>query len=92
MQRRRPEHSRKLLIGFHRAHPLSNTEVSLLWDAIILRLLITVLLSDVKLKIGADQDPDVLEDRTEAYDMLVIISHLDHNSAVNKLLTACDFY
>ncbi len=81
-----------LLIGFHRTHPLSNAEVSLLWDAIILRLLITVLLSDVKLKIRADQDLDVMADRTEAYDMLVIINHLDHNSMVNKLRAACGFY
>ena len=54
-----------LLVGFHRAHPLSDTEVSFLWDAINLRLLITVLLSDVKLRLAADRDPDVLQDRTE---------------------------
>ena len=80
-----------LLIGFHCAHPLSDAEVSLLWDAIILRLLITILLSDVKLKIGADQDPDVFEDRTEAYDMLLKISKLDHMSTVNKLRSVCGF-
>ena len=81
-----------LLIGFHRTHPLSNAEVSLLWDAIILRLLITVLLSDVKLKIGKNQYPGAAGDRTEAYDLLVIISRLDHNSMVNKLRAACGFY
>lgn len=81
-----------LLIGFHRTHPLSNAEVSLLWDAIILRLLITVLLSDVKLKIGKNHYPGAVEDRTEAYDLLVIISSLDHNSMVNKLRAACGLY
>jgi len=81
-----------LLIGFHRTHPLSNAEVSLLWDAIILRLLITVLLSDVKQKLGAGQDHDVFEDRNEAYNMLVIISRLDHNSTVNKLRATCGYY
>jgi hypothetical protein len=81
-----------LLIGFHRSHPLSNAEVSLLWDAIILRLLITILLSDVKLKIGVDNQPDILEDRTEAYNMLVKISRLDHDATVNRLRAACGFY
>jgi Ser/Thr protein kinase RdoA (MazF antagonist) len=81
-----------LLIGFHRTHPLSNAEVTLLWDAIILRLFITVLLSDVKLKLGTDQDSDALEDRNEAYDLLVIISRLDHNAIVHKLRAACGFY
>ncbi len=81
-----------LLIGFHGTHPLSDTEVSLLWDAIILRLLITILLSDVKLKIGADQDPDVFEDRTEAFEMLVMICRQDHNATVNQLRAACGFY
>jgi Ser/Thr protein kinase RdoA (MazF antagonist) len=81
-----------LLIGFHRSHPLSDTEVFLLWDAIILRLLITVLLCDVKLKIGVHKDPGILEDRTEAYNMLVIISRWDHNSTVNRLRAACGFY
>jgi Ser/Thr protein kinase RdoA (MazF antagonist) len=80
-----------LLIGFHHTHSLSDAEVSLLWDAIILRLLITVLLSEVKLKIGTDHDTDVLEDRTEAYDMLVKIERLDHNSVVNKLRSACGY-
>jgi hydroxylysine kinase len=79
-----------LLIGFHRIHPLSDAEVSLLWDAIILRLLITVLLSDVKLKLGS-QDQDVIEEKTEAYDMLVKIIRLDHTSTVNRLRAACGF-
>ncbi|MFT5134572.1 MAG: hydroxylysine kinase [Gammaproteobacteria bacterium] len=81
-----------LLIGFHRTHPLSNTEVSLLWDAIILRLLITVLLSDMKVGIGTDQYPDAFADRSEAYEMLVLISQVQHNSIVNKLRAACGFY
>ena len=81
-----------LLLGFHGAHPLSDTEVSLLWDAIILRLLITVLLSDVKLAIGADQDPDVVGDRTEAYGMLVKAGQLDHAATVNQLRSVCGYY
>jgi hypothetical protein len=63
----------------------------LLWDAIILRLLITVLLSDIKLKIGADQDPDVFQDRTEAYDMLVKFGELDRTSTVNQLRSLCGY-
>jgi hydroxylysine kinase len=78
-----------LLAGFHAAHPLSDTEVSLLWDAIILRLLITVLLSDVKLKLGADQDPDVLLDRTEAYEMLVRFGELDRCSTIKQFRKIC---
>lgn len=80
-----------LLFGFHHIHPLSDAEVSLLWDAIILRLLITILLSDVKLKIGTDQDPDVYEERTEAYNTLVKINNLDYKSVVNKLRSVCGF-
>jgi hydroxylysine kinase len=80
-----------LLVGFHGAHPLSDTEVSLLWDAITLRLLITVLLSDVKLKLGADQDPDVFQDRTEAYQMLVRFSDLDRGSTVTKFRSLCGY-
>jgi Ser/Thr protein kinase RdoA (MazF antagonist) len=44
-----------LLIGFHRVHPLSAAEVSLLWDAMTLRVLITILLSDIKLNMGVDR-------------------------------------
>ncbi|MEH6592031.1 MAG: phosphotransferase [Halioglobus sp.] len=80
-----------LLLGFHRTHPLSDTEVSLLWDAIILRLLITVLLSDVKLAIGSKQDPDVFEDRTEAYQLLKKASQLDHAATVNQLRAVCGY-
>ena len=61
-----------------------------MWDAIILRLLITVLLSDVKLKLGS-QDQDVIEEKIEAYDMLVKIIRLDHTSTVNRLRAACGF-
>ena len=81
-----------LLVGFHGAHPLSDTEVSLLWDAIILRLLITVLLSDVKLKLAVDRDLDVLQDRTEAYAMLVKFGELDRTSTVNGFRSLCGFY
>jgi hydroxylysine kinase len=80
-----------LLLGFHRAHPLSDTEVSLLWDAIFLRLLITVLLSDVKLKIGVDQDPDIIQDRTEAYDMIVRFLKLDRTATINQLRFVCGY-
>ncbi len=81
-----------LLIGFHRAHPLSDAEVSLLWDAIILRLLITILLSDIKLKLNTDQDPDVIEERVNAYTMLDVICGMDHKSVVDRLRAACGFY
>jgi len=77
-----------LLIGFHRVHPLSAAEVSLLWDAMTLRVLITILLSDIKLNMGVDQDPDVVEERMEAYDMLEIICDLDHSLVVDRLRAA----
>ncbi len=80
-----------LLLGFHRAHPLSDTEVSLLWDAIILRLLITILLSDVKLELAAGQDPDIVEDRTEAYEMLVRFRDLDRTVTINQLRSICGY-
>ena len=78
-----------LLIGFHRVHPLSAAEVSLLWDAMTLRVLITILLSDIKLNRGADQDPDVVDERMGAYDMLKIIRDLDHKLVVDRLRAAC---
>lgn len=81
-----------LLLGFHSTHPLSDAEVSLLWDAIILRLLLTVLLSDVKLAIDSELDADVVEDRTEAYDMLARASQLDHAATVNQLRSVCGYY
>lgn len=77
-----------LLIGFHRVHPLSAAEVSLLWDAMTLRVLIAILLSDIKLNMCADQDPDVVEERMEAFNMLEIICDLDHSLVVDRLRTA----
>ncbi|MCH8322985.1 MAG: phosphotransferase [Proteobacteria bacterium] len=80
-----------LLIGFHSKHPLSDTEVSLLWDAMTLRAIITILLSDIKLSMdmGADHDPDVIEERMEGYTTLKIICDLDHKSVVKRLRAAC---
>ena len=78
-----------LLIGFHRVHPLSDAEVSLLWDAMTLRVLIAILLSDIKLNMERDHDPDVIEERMEAYGMLEIICDLDHKSVVDRLRAAC---
>jgi len=81
-----------LLIGFHRAHPLSDAQVSLLWDAMTLRVLITILLSDIKLNMDADADPDVVEERMGAYAMLEIICDLDHKLVVERLRAACGMY
>jgi len=81
-----------LLIGFHSAHPLSDAEVSLLWDAITLRVLITILLSDIKLNTNSPHDPEIFEERMEAYDLLGVIRNLDHKSVVSKLRAACGFY
>lgn len=77
-----------LLIGFHRVHPLSDTEVSLLWDAMTLRVLITILLSDIKLNIYKYRDPDVIKERMEAYAMLELICTLDHKWVVDRLRAA----
>ncbi len=79
-----------LLIGFHAVHPLSDEEVALLWDAIILRLIITVLLSDIKLLLDPYQ-ATAGDDRSEALNMLEKIIHLDHNSQVNRLRAACGY-
>jgi Ser/Thr protein kinase RdoA (MazF antagonist) len=81
-----------LLAGFHRVHPLADEEVSLLWDAITLRLLITVLLSDVKLTIATGPDPGVFQDRTEALGMLVSAGKLDHTTTVNFFRSICGYY
>ena len=82
----RPLHAiEHLLAGFHHAHPVSDAEVTLLWDAIILRLLITVLLSDVKVKLGGKSAADAFEDRTEAMAMLGQALTLDHTATVNAL-------
>jgi len=77
-----------LLIGFHRVHPLSATQVSQLWDAITLRVLITILLSDIKLDMHCDRDPDVVEERMEALTMLENICDLNHELVVERLRTA----
>ncbi len=82
---------KNLLIGFHHAHPLSDAEVSVLWDAMILRLLITILLSDIKLKLNTDQDPDVIEERRAGHAKLQVICSLDHKSVVDRLRAACGF-
>jgi Ser/Thr protein kinase RdoA (MazF antagonist) len=81
----------QLLAGFHAAHPVSDAEVSLLWDAITLRLLITVLLSDVKVKLGGMSAADAFEDRTEAMAMLGQAIELDHTAAVNTLRSVCGY-
>ncbi len=78
-----------LLIGFHRVHPLSDAEVSLLWDAMTLRVLITILLSDIKLNMDTDQDPAVVEERAGAYGILEIIRNLDPKFVVERLWAAC---
>jgi Ser/Thr protein kinase RdoA (MazF antagonist) len=81
----------ELLKGFHAVHPLSDVEVSLLWDAITLRLLITVLLSDVKLQLGGKSAHDALEDRTEAMAMLASVVEMDHTATVNTLRSVCGY-
>ena len=78
-----------LLRGFLRAHPLSETEVSLIWDAMTLRLLITVLLSDIKCRLGPD--PDAQEDRKEALVMLRGLSAMNHAEAVGRLLAVAGY-
>lgn len=78
-----------LLIGFHRVHPLCGAEVALLWDAMTLRVLITILLSDIKLNVYRDRNPDVMEERMEAFAMLETICALDHKSVVDRLQAAC---
>ena len=80
-----------LLIGFHKAHPLTDAQVSILWDAIILRLLITVLLSDIKIEMGQGLDPDIITDRVEAYSSLEIICKMDQSAVVNRLRAACGY-
>ena len=79
-----------LLLGFHRVQPLSDKEVSLLWDAIILRLIITVLLSDIKLVLDPEQ-ATADEDRSEALEMLEKVLLLEHNKQVNELRATCGY-
>lgn len=81
----------QLLAGFHGVHPLSDAEVSLLWDAITLRSLITVLLSDVKVKLGGKSAGGARKDRTEAMALLAIVASMDHAGTVNALRSVCGF-
>jgi Ser/Thr protein kinase RdoA (MazF antagonist) len=81
----------QLLAGFHQVHPLSDEEVSLLWDAMTLRLLITVLLSDVKRELEGAADHGALRDRTQALAMLVEINEMDHTAAVDSLRAVCGY-
>lgn len=80
-----------LLVGFHEEHPLSDQEVTLLWDAITLRLIITVLLSDIKLSLQSQHDPDVVADRVEAYELLTTVSTTNHAAAIARLRSVCGF-
>lgn len=80
-----------LLIGFHRVHPLLRSQVSLLWDAITLRTLIMILLSEAKLNMSSDHDPDIIEERMHGIEKLQIIRSLDHTKVVNRLCAACEF-
>lgn len=80
-----------LLAGFHRVYPLRDTEVSLLWDAITLRSLITVLLSDVKVKLGGKSAGDARQDRTEAMALLRVVASMDHAGTVNTLRSVCGY-
>ncbi len=93
-QRLCPEHLgavKPLLAGFHGAHPLSDAGVTLLWDAIVLRLLITVLLSDIKVRIGGTSAADALEDRSEAMVMLAEAVRADHAATANALRAVCGY-
>ena len=81
-----------LLVGFHREHPLSDQEVTLLWDAIILRLIITILLSNIKLNSQKEKDPGVIEDRVEAFELLSTVLDTDHAAVVTRLRSACGYY
>jgi Ser/Thr protein kinase RdoA (MazF antagonist) len=80
-----------LLVGFHAAHPLSDGEVTMLWDAIILRLLITILLSDMKVELAEDEGVEAFNDRVEAIDMLVKAIELDHTATVNRFRAICGY-
>ena len=80
-----------LLAGFHRVHPLSDAEAALLWDAITLRGLITVLLSDVKVKLGGKSAGGARQDRTEAMALLTVIASMDHAGTVNTLRSVCGY-
>ena len=82
---------KNLLIGFHRTHPLSDTEVSLLWDAITLRVLLSIQLCEVKMNADGDIDPDVVEVRKESCSMLEFICSLDHERIVSELRAACGY-
>ena len=93
-QRRCPEPLaavKALLAGFHTAHPLSDAEVSRLWDAILLRLLITVLLSDIKVRMGGRSAAGALKDRSETMRMLAAAVRADHATTVSELRAVCDY-
>ena len=78
-------------VGFHQAHPLSDEQVSLLWDAITLRTLITILLSDVKLDMTTDHDAEVIEEREHGMAKLQLIRSVDHQIVVDRLRAVCGF-
>lgn len=82
---------KNLLQGFHRTHPLSEGEVALLWDAITLRVLLTIRLCEVKMNSDAEPDPDVIEERKESCSMLEYICGLDHGKVVNELRSVCGY-
>ena len=80
-----------LLIGFHQTHPLSDAEVSMLWDTITLRVIITILLSDIKLHSSTTPNPDVVGVRDRAFAKLQFIRSLDHANVVTRLRAAIGF-
>ena len=82
---------KNLLAGFHRTHPLSEGEVSLLWDAITLRVLLTIQLCEVKINADGEPDPDVFEERKESCSLLEFICGLDHEKVMNELRSVCGY-
>lgn len=80
-----------MLSGFHSELPLLDSEVTLLWDAIILRVLLTVLLSDIKLAMEGEINPSDLMDRQQAYKMLTAIDTLDHDAVVARFRSVCGY-
>ena len=75
--------------GYHRVCPLTEAEISLLYDLVLARLVQTVLLDDFRLKETADPPAFLTEMRPRIMESLRRVSDLDRDEVTQTFLSAC---
>ncbi len=75
--------------GYHRVCPLTEAEISLLYDLILARLVQTVLLDDFRLKETPDPPAFLTEMRPRIMESLRRVAALDRDEVTQAFLSAC---